>query len=49
MLERRLGLPLVVVVRSHRQLRNIVDKAPDGFGDDTRHATTRTSIFLKGR
>ena len=32
MLERRFGFPLIVVVRSHRQLRNIVDKAPNGFG-----------------
>lgn len=32
MLERRFGIPLVVVVRSHRQLRNVVAKAPDGFG-----------------
>lgn len=32
MLERVLGLPLVVVVRSHRQLRNVVSRAPDGFG-----------------
>ncbi len=46
MLERRLGFPLVVVVRSHRQLRNIVDKAPDGFGGapDTYHSD---AIFLK--
>ena len=34
MLERRLGTPLVVVLRSHRQLRNVVRKAPDGFGDE---------------
>ena len=47
MLERRLGFPLVVVVRSHRQLRNIVDKAPNGFGaaPDTYHSDV---IFLKG-
>ena len=32
MLEDRFGLSLVVVVRSHRQLRNVVDRAPDGFG-----------------
>jgi uncharacterized protein (DUF1697 family) len=31
-LERRFGVPLVVVVRSHRQLRSIVERAPDGFG-----------------
>jgi uncharacterized protein (DUF1697 family) len=32
MMERRFGLPLVVVVRSHRQLRDVVTKAPAGFG-----------------
>src|SRR3990170_1274231 len=31
-LERRFGVPLAVVVRSHRQLRSIVERAPDGFG-----------------
>lgn len=47
MLERRLGFPLLVVVRSHRQLRNIVEKAPDGFGGDpdTYHSDV---LFLKG-
>ena len=47
LLERRLGFPLVVVVRSHRQLRNVVDKAPKGFGKtpDTYHSDV---IFLKG-
>lgn len=34
LLERRFGVPLVVVVRSHRQLRAVVDKAPAEFGDD---------------
>jgi uncharacterized protein (DUF1697 family) len=48
MLERRFGFPLIVVVRSHRQLRNIVDKAPNGFGEapDTYHSDV---IFLKGQ
>ena len=48
MLERRFGFPLIVVVRSHRQLRNIVDKAPNGFGGapDTYHSDV---IFLKGQ
>lgn len=32
MLEAALGRPLVVVVRSHRQLRNVVTRAPEGFG-----------------
>jgi len=47
LLERRLGFPLVVVVRSHRQLRNVVDKAPKGFGraPDTYHSDV---IFLNG-
>jgi uncharacterized protein (DUF1697 family) len=31
-LERRFGVPLVVVVRSHLQLRSVVERAPDGFG-----------------
>ena len=46
MLERRFGVPLVVVVRSHAQLRNVVDRAPDGFGSepDTYHSDV---IFLK--
>ena len=46
MLERRFGVPLVVVVRSHRQLRTVVEKAPEGFGGapDTYHSDV---IFLK--
>lgn len=46
MLERRFGVPLVVVVRSHRQLRTVVDQAPDGFGasPETYHSDT---IFLR--
>jgi uncharacterized protein (DUF1697 family) len=46
MLERRFGVPLVVVVRSPRELRNVVDDAPDGFGTapGTYHSDT---IFLK--
>jgi uncharacterized protein (DUF1697 family) len=32
MLERRFGIPLVVVVRSQRQLRSVVEQAPEGFG-----------------
>lgn len=34
MLERRLGVPLVVAVRSHRQLRNTVHRSPKGFGEE---------------
>ncbi len=46
MLETAFGLSLVVVVRSHRQLRTIVKEAPDGFGatPDVRHSDV---IFLK--
>jgi len=46
MLERRLGVPLVVVLRSHTQLRAVVKKAPDGFGahPDRYHSDV---IFLK--
>ena len=46
MLERRFKVPLVVVVRSHRQLRDVVNKAPDGFG--TQPASYHSDvIFLK--
>ena len=46
MLEGRFGLSLVVVVRSHHQLRNVVNRAPDGFGaaPDIHHSDV---IFLK--
>lgn len=45
-LERHLGIPLVVVVRSHRQMRAVVEKAPNGFGTrpDLHHSDT---VFLK--
>ena len=33
-LEQRFGVPLVVVVRSLRQLGTVVEKAPGGFGTD---------------
>ncbi len=46
MLERRLGVPFVVVLRSHRQLRTIVEKAPDGFGAEPRTYHSDV-IFLK--
>lgn len=44
--EQRFGIPLVVVVRSHRQLRNVVARAPDGFGQEpgTHHSDV---VFLK--
>jgi len=45
-LETRFGFPVVVVVRTHRQLQNVVAKAPTGFGDDP--ATYYSdAIFLK--
>lgn len=46
MLEERFGVPLVVVVRSHRQLRSVITEAPDGFGakPDTFHSD---AVFLK--
>ncbi|MDQ2651207.1 MAG: DUF1697 domain-containing protein [Actinomycetota bacterium] len=45
-LERHFGIPLVVVVRSHQQLRAVVAKAPAGFGTrpDTYHSD---AVFLK--
>lgn len=46
LLEQHLGIPLVVVVRSHQQVRNVVRNAPDGFGDqpDRYHSD---AVFLK--
>jgi uncharacterized protein (DUF1697 family) len=46
MLHRRLGLQLVVVVRAREQMRQVVAKAPEGFGSapDTYHSDV---IFLK--
>jgi uncharacterized protein (DUF1697 family) len=46
MLERRFGVTLVVMLRSHPQLRNVVERAPDGFGTepDTYHSDV---VFLK--
>jgi uncharacterized protein (DUF1697 family) len=46
MLERRFGVPLVVVVRSHTQLRKVVTNAPRGFGTEpeTYHSD---AVFLK--
>jgi uncharacterized protein (DUF1697 family) len=46
MLERRFGVPLVVVLRTDRQLRAVVEGAPDGFGTrpDEFHSDV---VFLK--
>jgi uncharacterized protein (DUF1697 family) len=46
LLERRLGVPLVVVVRSHTQLRKVVAKAPAGFGADPGKYHS-DAVFLK--
>jgi uncharacterized protein (DUF1697 family) len=45
-LERRFGIPLVVVVRTHAQLRSVVARAPDGFGASpgTHHSDV---VFLR--
>jgi uncharacterized protein (DUF1697 family) len=46
LLERRYGVPLLVVVRSHAQLRSVITDAPPGFGarPDTFHSD---AVFLK--
>jgi uncharacterized protein (DUF1697 family) len=46
LLERRFGVPLVVVVRSHTQLRKVVNKAPGGFGTEP-GAYHSDVVFLK--
>ncbi len=45
-LERALGFPVVVVVRSEQQFRRVVAKAPEGFGSepDKHHSD---AVFLK--
>jgi uncharacterized protein (DUF1697 family) len=45
-LEKRFKIPLVAVVRSHAQIRKVIDGAPDGFGakPQTYHSD---AIFLK--
>ena len=46
LLEARFGVPLVVVVRSERQLRAVVSKAPTGFGSEpTKYHSD--ALFLK--
>ena len=46
LLEREVGRPVMVVVRSRQQLRNVVTKAPDGFGADP-DAYKYDAMFLK--
>lgn len=45
-LEKEFKVPLVVVLRSHRQLKAVVDKAPDGFGSDP-DTYYSDAVFLK--
>jgi uncharacterized protein (DUF1697 family) len=45
-LEKAFGVPLVVVVRSHRQLRSVITGAPAGFGDQPDDYYS-DSVFLK--
>jgi uncharacterized protein (DUF1697 family) len=45
-LERRFGFPLVVVVRSHAQLRAVVAQAPKGFGQQP-HVYHSDVLFLR--
>jgi uncharacterized protein (DUF1697 family) len=44
MLEVRFGISIVTVVRSHGELRDMIGKAPTGFGGDDHHSDI---IFLK--
>lgn len=46
LLAERLGCPVLVLVRSHRQLANVVARAPDGFGAD-RDTRLCDVVFLK--
>ena len=45
-LQERFGVPLVVVVRSLRQLGAVVEKAPPGFGSDP-HTFHSDVVFLR--
>jgi uncharacterized protein (DUF1697 family) len=45
-LERRFGFPIVVVVRSHAQLRSVVERAPAKFGSDPKRFHS-DAIFLR--
>lgn len=46
LLEARFGMPLVVVVRSERQMRAVVAKAPKGFGTEPKRFHS-DAVFLK--
>jgi uncharacterized protein (DUF1697 family) len=43
-LEDRFGMSIVTVVRTHGELRDVVEKAPSGFGGDGYHSDV---VFLK--
>ncbi|MCV7434238.1 DUF1697 domain-containing protein [Mycolicibacterium bacteremicum] len=45
-LEKTFGVPLLVVIRSHRQLRSVIAKAPSGFGADP-DTYYSDAVFLK--
>jgi uncharacterized protein (DUF1697 family) len=45
-LEKAFGVPLLVVVRSHRQLQSVIDNAPEGFGADP-DTYYSDALFLK--
>ncbi|MGU3500500.1 DUF1697 domain-containing protein [Mycobacterium sp. C31M] len=45
-LEKTFRVPLLVVIRSHRQLQAVVSKAPKGFGTD-RDTYYSDAVFLK--
>ena len=44
LVETRFDLPITTVVRTHRELQDIVSNAPDGFGGDDHHWDV---VFLK--
>ncbi|MGW0158450.1 DUF1697 domain-containing protein [Mycobacterium sp. NPDC003323] len=45
-LEKAFGVPLVVVIRSHRQLQSVISEAPKGFGTDP-DTYYSDAVFLK--
>lgn len=46
MLEARFGIPLVVVIRSHRQMRSVIADRPAGFGEEPQRFHS-DCVFLK--
>src|SRR3546814_7785268 len=46
-LEGRFGFPILVVVRSHRQLRAVVQKAPEGFGQRSEEHTSELQSLMR--